>query len=162
MPKAYVHQSILSLHHPIWRSLHYHRSTLKTQTLAQSILSANTRQENVRTQNMDNKRKKVTKISHLVMNVVDDLSNSRIQWAPSGADLLNRMSTMMGSKIDLNEWFVEHQTMRASKINQRKMGLFIEAGGTKKMATKHNLNLSQKLNFEQASLHGTPSLNTNW
>eukprot|EP01083_Nonionella_stella_P265648 899620_1 len=118
MPKSFKHQTLISLHHPIWRSLHKHRSTVKGQSLAQSIHSANLRQERVRGLNEQEKRSKVAKISNLVMDVVQSMSNTRIKWEPTGTELMERMSQISGVSID-SDWYDKHTTIRAEKLKKR-------------------------------------------
>ena len=135
MPRSHLHQTLISLHHPIWRSLHKHRSTVKGQTLAQSIHSANLRQERVRGQNEQDKRGKVAKISHLVMEVVSSMANHRVQWQPTGVELMERMSAISGVDIDSN-WYDKHRTHRAEKLKKDKLLLMFEAAGGKNMNAK--------------------------
>merc|ERR1712228_36047 len=127
MPKSWLHQILISLHHPIWRSLHKHRSTVKSESLAASIHSANLRQERVRDINLQEKRSKVAKISHLVMDVVTSMAKSRIKWEPTGSELMQRMSAISGVSID-SDWYDRHSTMRKEKQRKDKLLLMHEAG----------------------------------
>jgi len=141
MPRSQLHQSVISLHHPIWRSLHKHRSTVKGQTLAQSIYSANLRQEKVRQQNSTEKRSKVNMISELVFDVLASMANNRITWQPTNAELMERMSAISGVNIDA-DWYEKHTTIRTQKAQQVKILLALEASGGKfkasgKLSARH-------------------------
>ena len=130
MPKSWLHQTLISLHHPIWRSLHKHRATVKGQSLAATIHSANLRQERVRDVDLQDKRAKVAKISHLVMDVVASMAKSRIQWQPTGSELMQRMSAISGVSID-SDWYDRHSTMRKERMQKDKLLLMLEAGMSK-------------------------------
>ena len=148
MPRSWLHQTLISLHHPIWRSLHKHRSSIKGQSLAQSIHSANLRQERVRGVNEQEKRSKVAKISHLVMDVVAAMANTRIQWEPTGRELMERMSVISGVDID-SDWYERHRTMRDQKLQRHKL-----ASMNAKSAAKLNA-------MSQRHLRGSSKAGTN-
>merc|ERR1712154_459649 len=101
----------------------------------------NQRQERVRGLNETEKRSKVAKISHLVMDVVSSMANSRILWQPTGTELMERMSQISGVSID-SDWFERHRTMRQKKDEKERLLLMYEAAGGRGMNTKS----AEKLN----------------
>ena len=103
---------------------------MKGQSLAQSIHSANQRQERVRSVLEQEKRQNVSEISNLVMGVVGSMSNARISWEPTGKELMARMSAISGVDIDSN-WYEKHKTSRAEKLKKHRELLKMEMDGGK-------------------------------